>query len=264
MDEEVGTMPCPACGAEIKSAARVCRFCGTSVAGGTSPAPAPEAQAQAVMPPPPPPPPPPATAVAVASGPPPADFVMRRGYGIGAGLNPTFHVESGSVTFSVGLLTPEGQRKRWLWLSPMLAMVVVMIALGALLLAQGDEPPDAMIAVFLGAFVLFLVGAVVGAIGAAANVKRNSCTHTTTFPVSAVANANVAFDWDTGCAMIILFSLIGVIIMLSLGKRVVKMTAPLQPEKGMKPYRFIARSSADARALVEVIALWRSMAPPNI
>lgn len=261
MDTDTGSMPCPACGAEIKSAARVCRFCGAAVAAQAPQAP--EPQAQPVMPPPPPPPP--ATAVAVMDGPPPADFVMRRGYGLGVAINPRFRIERGTVTFAVDLLSAEGRSKRWLWLAPMLVLMVAVIAVALMAPVLGtDQPPDWWGPALAVTFLLFLVSAVVGAIGQTTNVKHNSETHSTTFPVSSVASANLAFDWDTGCGLIILLSLIGLVIMLAMGKRVVKITAPLLPEKGMRPYRFIARSAADARALVDLLAMWRSAAPPSM
>jgi uncharacterized membrane protein YhaH (DUF805 family) len=193
-------------------------------------------------------------------GVPPADISVRGGQvqgAIGRGQQ-RFHIEDGTVTFSAEVLSPEGRRKQLPWLVALLVMLVPF--LGAVWYAASRGPEELSDA-WVITFLITVVGVFVTSIGlmirSVAIRKRHVLTHTATFPVSAVSEARLAFDWNWGCILSILLSVIvGMIVMLARGKRVVWITAPLEPERGAKKhrYRFVARSTADALALVNLLA----------
>lgn len=253
------TMLCPECSAEIKAAARVCRFCGADLSEGVAPVVAipPEASPQ--------PAPPQAVPQATPVGAPPvADFTLKAG-GIPFSIEPRFRVEGGTVTFMAKVITDEGRRKRWLWLTPMLVMILGLVACVGVLATMLDQsdPPVFWLAALAVTFVLFIVSAVVAAVGQSVNVKRHNQPYAITFPITAIGHFSVAYDWNSGCAFMILFALLpGLIIMLAMGKRILKIRAPLESGKPARTYRFIARP-ADAAALRAALTMQRASVPAS-
>jgi hypothetical protein len=178
-------------------------------------------------------------------------------WGIRAGRQ-RFHFGDGTLTFTAEVLSPEGRRKLVPWIVAFFVTLVPFI--GAVSYAAPREPeelPDAWVAMFLIAFVGVMVSSIGVIVRSEANRKRHVVTHTATFPVSEVSEARIAFDWNWGCVLSILLSaIVGMIAMLVRGRRVVWVTAPLEPERGVKRirYRFVASSTADALALVARLA----------
>jgi hypothetical protein len=166
-------------------------------------------------------------------------------------------IDNGQVTFA-GMRTDPAIMKRY-WLLVGLAIVVPLLGLGAVAVTsafiktEGAESVYGMLAI--GALGLIPVGAIAVAIWFTSARDRYASPYSVTVPISSVQRARYGYDWDLGCGLMILLALIpGLVIMLVIGKRIVKMRAPFDRSAvTTDSWAFKAASAGEAERLTALL-----------
>ena len=237
---------CPRCAEDVKAAALVCRYCGHEFAEDT---PAPQ----------PPPGAPETPTVAPVFYPQPAAEVFRLRPRSGQRVSyrdVILTVDAQSVTFA-GERTEAGLVRLY-WRLMLGSVGVVLLGLLGLGIASSQFQGESASAVFgvlaLGLLVVGIIAPISVAIWFATARRRRVESYSVVLPRASVTGARSAYDWDLGCGLMILLALIpGLIIMLALGKRVVRVNAGFDPSVNPRGRWALNTDSVSAQRLVMLL-----------
>ncbi|MDA3936630.1 MAG: hypothetical protein PF636_07190 [Actinomycetota bacterium] len=169
-------------------------------------------------------------------------------------------VRDGQVTLSGQRLDDavvrKSRRRGIIILSTIAALVLVSIP-GALLAARDELLGGVLIMVAMLLTLALLVFTIVWSI-ADQRAKRkhtNTRPYSITLPVSSVTNVRVLYDWDLGCALMLLLSVpIGLLITMMRGKKIGRMQAPFdQAAVPDAAWSFKAHTKQEAERLVYLL-----------
>ncbi len=256
---------CPACARALTPGTRFCPGCGARLDVGRGPVAVPTTAPQAPLGWPVPQPAPVGwqVAPAVAGTPTFAEFELAA-YGsrhlVG---HPRLRVGPGVVTFEADWIARGADLRARLYagLSLLVVLVPPLVVIGTGPPASSDLAAIALLAWF-GLAILGLVGATI----ALAARGRHRYRNVATLPAGSIVAEGVGYNWQLGClTMLLLSPILGLIITFLLGRKVVRLSGPLEPESGgITTIRLKAHDGDEAAAILGALRAARQAEPSPV